>query len=186
MSELNTTLNDLLFPTEGEREFEPGHIVAHIEQHGIHYLDKKYNVIHHSQKDNKPIVEKMVFQFIGWIVEYESAVPIDHFNIEMTRDHSTVQYRTGWLQKPKIKKNATKPTTNLNNAKARRSQEHIVRSLLIETGRIETIDGPLIDGKLKDLVNAISDQGFDDLRDIDTYSDILKEIRIHTEQSAKK
>jgi len=103
------------FQQNGEREVEPGHIVAHIKLHGIHYLDKKHNIIRHSQQDNQPIVEHMVIEFIDRVVEFESAVPIDHFNIEMTRDHSKVQHRTGWTQKPKIKKKAVKPTTNWPN-----------------------------------------------------------------------
>ena len=76
--------------------------------------------------------------------------------------------------------------TDLNNAKARKSLEHIVRTLLLVTAHIKTIDGPIIDGKLKELVNLISDQELDDLRDIETYSAVMKEIRIQTEQSTKR
>jgi hypothetical protein len=131
-----------------------------------------------------PVVERKVLEFIGWIAECENAD--DHFSIEMHREHSKVQHVTGWIQKPKIQKNSVKPPINLNNAKTRKTLEQIVRALLVETGRLESIDGPIIDGKLKDLVNTIAEQEFDDVRDIETYSSILKEIRIQTQQSAKK
>lgn len=181
---LHTTLDDLLSPTDGEREFEPANIIAHVEQHGIHYLDKN-NVIRHSQKDDNPEIEDNVIELIGRIIGFENATPVDHYNIEMTLDHSTVQHQTGWLQKPKFKNKPVKSPINISHAKARRSLEHILRTLLLETGRIENINGPIIDGKLKDLGAAIADQGFDDQRDIDTYSDILKDVRILTEQSTK-
>lgn len=180
---LHTTLDELMFPEEGSRLYELGQIVCHIEQHGIHYLDR-YKAIRHSQTDDKPVVEQKVLEFIHWIVVCENEQ--DDFSIEMHREYSKVQHLTGWIQKPKIKKFAAKPPINLNRAKARKSLEQIVRTLLIETDRIEAIDGSIVNGKLKDLVDIISEQEFDDVRDIETYSVILKEIRIQTEQSAKK
>lgn len=184
MSKLHTTLDDLLFPPDGNRQNEPEHIATHIEQHGIHYLDK-YDRICHSQQDEKPIVETKALEFLRHIIEYENADPIDGMSIEMEREHSKVQLRTGWIKTPKIAKKVTKPQIDLSHGKSRQSLEHIVRTLLLETKYLQTIDGPIIDGKLKDLVDAISQQ-IANPRDIDTYSDILKEIRIHTEQSAKK
>ena len=184
MSKLHTTLDELLFPPDGNRKHQPAHIATHIEQHGIHYLDK-FDRICHSQQDEKPIVETKALEFLRHIIEYENADPFDGMSIEMEREHSRVHLRTGWIKKPKITKKATQPPVNLNHGKSRQSLEHIVRTLLLETKYLQTIDGPIIDGKLKDLVDAISQQ-IANPRDIDTYSDILKEIRIHTEQSAKK
>jgi len=183
VSKLHTTIDDLLFPKDGSRKHELEQIVYHIEQYGIHYLDKN-NVTRHSRHDDKPSVEQMVVEFLGNIIKYETD-PIDEYSIEMTREHQMIQHRTGWTQKPKIKKKIAKLPINLNHAKTRKTIEHIVRTLLLETEYLQTIDGPIIDGKLKDLVDAISQQ-IADPRDIDTYSDILKEIQIHTQQSAKK
>ena len=184
MSKLHTTLDDLLFPPDGNRQNEPEHIATHIEQHGIHYPDK-YDRICHSQQNEKPIVETKALDFLLHIIEYENGDHIDGMSIEMEREHSIVQLRTGWIKTPKITKKVSKPPINLSHGKSRQSLAHIVRTLLLETEYLPTIDGPIIDGKLKDLVDAISQQ-IANPRDIDTYSDILKEIRIQTEQSAKK
>lgn len=171
-----------MFPEDGDRLYELGQIARHVELHGIYYLDR-YNALRHSQTDDKPVVDQKVLEFIRWIVESENEC--DNYNIEMHRKYSMVQHLTGWIKNPKIKKVATNPPINLNHAKTRKSLEQIVRTLLLETEYLQNIDGPIIDGKLKELANAISQQ-IADARDIDTYSDLLKQIGIQTEQSAQK
>ena len=185
MSKLHTTLDDLLFPPDGNRKHLLEHIATDIEQHGIHYLDE-YNRVCLSRQDKDPIMLNSALEFLRCIVEYENADPIDDMSIEMERKHSDVPLRTGWIKTPKITKKAAQSLMKLSHGKSRQSLEHIVRTLLLETGRIENINGPIIDGKLKDLVSAIAQQQFDNVRDVDTYSNILKEIQIYTAQSSKK